>query len=374
MADIKPIKPIRLCVNITIPTIDDDSISLYEAVGVLGAKLQEAIQKINESFGSLEGAYSPTNPPPYPVTSVNGQTGEVVITIPENVYTEDNPPPYPVTSVNRAETKDVITVFEPEGGDIDDVTQAELIAACKAGARLGAFDQDNLTCRLYHLSLFGDPERVRYTEIAGGGASGVTSVNEQTGTVNIFNAPISAATEESVTDLNAATNEKINRLKNDLTAEQTARESAVQALANDISDAWIPGKTYAVGDYCINENLLYKCKTDHTAGSVFEPNYWINVIVGNELSNLSGFFKIVSGGLLPNNNFNIPTEYRRIGEWIVYNFKGSPSNSPQNGSGYVFTYYNADSIQYGGQYAFINGSVYGRILLADTYGAWKSIL
>lgn len=201
MTDIKPIKPIRLCVNITIPTIDDDSISLYEAVGILGNKLQEAIQKINESFGSLEGAYSAANPPPYPVTSVNGKTGAVVIDIPANVYTEDNPPPYPVTSVNRAETKDVITVFEPEGGGIEDVSQAELIAACKAGARLGAFNQDDGTCRLYHFNLYVDPERVDYKEVAGGGASGVTSVNDQTGVVNIFNAPISAATAASVKEL-----------------------------------------------------------------------------------------------------------------------------------------------------------------------------
>lgn len=198
MTDIKPIKPISLCVNITIPTIDDDSISLYEAVGILGNKLQEAIRKINESLGSLEGAYSAENPPPYPVKSVNGKTGDVVITLPDNVYTTENPPPYPVKSVNRAETKDVMTVFEPEGGGIEDVSQAELIAACKAGARLGAFNQDDGTCRLYHFNLFINPERVEYSEIAGGGASGVVSVNNQTGAVNIFNAPISAATAASV--------------------------------------------------------------------------------------------------------------------------------------------------------------------------------
>lgn len=236
MADIKPIKPIKLCVNITIPTIDDDSISLYECVGILGNKLQEAIQKINESLGSLEGA-----------------------------YTAVNPPPYPVTSVNRAETKDVITVFEPEGGSIEDVSQAELIAACKAGARLGAFNQDNGTCRLYHFNLYVDPERVDYKEVAGGGASGVISVNGQTGAVNIFNAPISAATAESVTALNASTDTKINQLK------------------NDISDAWTSGKTYAVGDYCISANRLYKCKTAHTAGSVFNADYWDNVSVSGEI-------------------------------------------------------------------------------------------
>lgn len=183
MTDITPIKPIRLCVNITIPTIDDDSISLYECVGILGNKLQEAIQKINESLGSLEDVYRP-----------------------------ENPPPYPVTSVNRAETKDVITVFEPEGGDIEDVSQAELIAAYKAGARLGAFNQDNGTCRLYHFNLYIDPERVDYKEVAGGGASGVTSVNGRTGAVNIFNAPISAATAASVTALQNSVNTQLSQL------------------------------------------------------------------------------------------------------------------------------------------------------------------
>ena len=270
MADIKPIKPIKLCVNITIPTIDDDSISLYECVGILGNKLQEAIQKINESLGSLEGAYTADNPPPYPVTSVNGKTGAVVIDIPANVYTEDNPPPYPVTSVNRAETKDVITVFEPEGGGIEDVSQAELIAACKAGARLGAFNQDDGTCRLYHFNLYIDPERVDYNEVAGGGASGVISVNDQTGAVNIFNAPISAATAESVTALNTSTNTKINQLK-----DEKANKSIV-------SDAWQSGKTYAVGEYCIYNNRLYKALVQTTA----EPtnNDWTECTVAEEIT------------------------------------------------------------------------------------------
>lgn len=200
MAD-KQIKPIKLCVNITIPSIDDDSISLYEAVGILANKMQEAIKEINAALETVAGAYSAENPPPYPVKSVNGMTGNVVIALPGNVYTSDNPPPYPVKSVNRAETKDVVTVFEPEGGGIEDLSQAELIAACKAGARLGAFNQDDGTCRLYHFNLFVNPERVEYSEIAGGSASGVVSVNDQTGAVNIFAAPINAAKAEQIKQL-----------------------------------------------------------------------------------------------------------------------------------------------------------------------------
>ena len=45
--------------------------------------------------GGTGDAYSPTNPPPYPVTSVNGKTGAVT-----GLYSADNAPPYPVTSVN----------------------------------------------------------------------------------------------------------------------------------------------------------------------------------------------------------------------------------------------------------------------------------
>lgn len=45
--------------------------------------------------GGTGDAYSPTNPPPYPVKSVNGKTGAVT-----GLYDASNPPPYPVTSVN----------------------------------------------------------------------------------------------------------------------------------------------------------------------------------------------------------------------------------------------------------------------------------
>ena len=68
-------------------------------------------QMVIDKSGQL---YSSINPPPYPVTSVNGQTGDVNISeltagvssvngktgAVTGVYDVDNPPPYPVTSVN----------------------------------------------------------------------------------------------------------------------------------------------------------------------------------------------------------------------------------------------------------------------------------
>lgn len=59
-------------------------------------------------------------------------------------------------------------------------------------------------------------------------------------------------------------------------------ENILQIKAS-IADAWTSGKTYAVGDYCISGNQLYKCKTVHTAGSTFNADYWDAVSVSKEI-------------------------------------------------------------------------------------------
>ena len=60
------------------------------------------VTSVNGKTGAVGGLYSGDNPPPYPVTSVNGKTGDVTIEGggTGNAYSPDNPPPYPVTSVN----------------------------------------------------------------------------------------------------------------------------------------------------------------------------------------------------------------------------------------------------------------------------------
>ncbi|MBQ5900532.1 MAG: hypothetical protein IIW86_01595 [Clostridia bacterium] len=94
-----------------------------------GNNIRFACTKGSIGLGNVDNVrqYSASNPPPYPVTSVNGQTGAVVIPTGgavdsvngqtgtvvlgksniglgnvDNVqqYSADNPPPYPVTSVN----------------------------------------------------------------------------------------------------------------------------------------------------------------------------------------------------------------------------------------------------------------------------------
>lgn len=53
------------------------------------------VKSVNGKTGAVKGLYDANNPPPYPVTSVNGKTGAVT-----GLYSADNAPPYPVTSVN----------------------------------------------------------------------------------------------------------------------------------------------------------------------------------------------------------------------------------------------------------------------------------
>lgn len=59
------------------------------------------VKSVNGKTGAVTGLYDASNPPPYPVTSVNGKTGAVTIDVDTSgLYSPTNPPPYPVTSVN----------------------------------------------------------------------------------------------------------------------------------------------------------------------------------------------------------------------------------------------------------------------------------
>lgn len=59
------------------------------------------VKSVNGKTGTVTGLYDANNPPPYPVTSVNGKTGAVTIDVDTSgLYSPSNPPPYPVTSVN----------------------------------------------------------------------------------------------------------------------------------------------------------------------------------------------------------------------------------------------------------------------------------
>lgn len=56
-----------------------------------------------------------------------------------------------------------------------------------------------------------------------------------------------------------------------------------------IGDAWVTSHAYAVRDYCIDGNVLYKCKTAHTSSASYRPpyaSYWDVTPVATELKSL----------------------------------------------------------------------------------------
>lgn len=65
----------------------------------------------------------------------------------------------------------------------------------------------------------------------------------------------------------------------------TSLDQIIEKNNNNISDAYSDKKTYAVGDYCIYNNSLYKCITEITTAESFNSAKWkltsINDILGN---------------------------------------------------------------------------------------------
>lgn len=50
-----------------------------------------------------------------------------------------------------------------------------------------------------------------------------------------------------------------------------------------VSDAWKSTQTYAVGDYCIYHNALWRCKVQHSNHPPVEGTYWTATSVADEL-------------------------------------------------------------------------------------------
>ena len=60
------------------------------------------------------------------------------------------------------------------------------------------------------------------------------------------------------------------------------------------SDVFSTSKSYAVGDFCIYENVLYRCKTNVTAGSDFDNTKWRATTIVDEIVNRVLHFSSVS--------------------------------------------------------------------------------
>ena len=129
------------------------------------------VKSVNGKTGAVTGLYDASNQPPYPVTSVNGKTGDVT-----GLYSADNKPPYPVKSVN-GKTGAVTGLYDAKNPPPYPVKSVN----GKTGAVTGLYDASN-------------PPPYP-----------VTSVNGKTGAVEISTGGMSVSARNNITATNAST-------------------------------------------------------------------------------------------------------------------------------------------------------------------------
>ena len=79
----------------------------------------------------------------------------------------------------------------------------------------------------------------------------------------------------------------INGNMDKIDVQMKKNADSAQQSKDIVSDKYSATNTYAVGDYCIHENILYKCKTAITTGEAFDSNKWIQTTCGTEFRGLN---------------------------------------------------------------------------------------
>ena len=79
----------------------------------------------------------------------------------------------------------------------------------------------------------------------------------------------------------------INGNMDKIDVQMKKNADSAQQSKDIVSDEYSATNTYAVGDYCIHENILYKCKTAITTGEAFDSNKWIQTTCGTEFIELN---------------------------------------------------------------------------------------
>lgn len=70
--------------------------------------------------------------------------------------------------------------------------------------------------------------------------------------------------------------------------ELVAIKADIGILKEDLADAYSSSKTYAVGDYCLKDGVLYRCTSAISTAEAWTSGHWTAVQVGEELCELNG--------------------------------------------------------------------------------------
>ena len=260
--------------------------------------------------------YDSGNTPPYPVTSVNGNTGAIVIAIP------------------FVDPTDNIVMFASASNDhvwglgretLDGVASIQLRTyPTKAEAYLDFFDDNN--------NITWSRKLLTVDDIPSG--SGVVSVNGATGVVTIYGdtMPIENGSQYSVKDITDDLLTDVGDLQNDVGGLQTDvgdLQTAMTQLATDIA-IMETGNTathnIAAGSYVVWKGDLY---TANTAISVNDPlsATVLDAVSGGGLNALNAKLAITTQDVTTINNATGTVRFSRSGNVVQMMVDITPSDS-----------------------------------------------
>lgn len=99
----------------------------------------------------------------------------------------------------------------------------------------------------------------------------------------------------------------------------------IARLKLDIADVYDSTATYAVGDYCMKDGVLYRCTTAISTPEAWTSGHWTAVQVGDELGTLKGAIN----GKMPVNPETIeihPPSGSSHGGYIDFHYSGSSAD------------------------------------------------
>lgn len=241
--------------------------------------------------------YDSQNQPPYPVASVNGQTGTVQIAIPDAFVT------------------DLLQSIMHISQNVSGATNWGLDRLITLGetantARVGLFIDTAIDGTPSTYMRIDDGQNVTTIKLLTSAdipsGSGVISVNGLNGVVTLYATNIQRANDDQQTVENA-----LIAVESDVSDLFTTDSH----ILDDISDAYSASADYAVGDLVIHEERLYKCTTAIVGGEAWNSAHWQLTSISDEIDSLKdSLIKYKDITYTPTSNGWIPANVVDMGQ------------------------------------------------------------
>lgn len=259
-----------------------------------GVEFTDSLPMKRISGQNRYNVYDEGNPPPYPVTSVNGQTGAVNLDFPVtsvNGQTGAVTILIPVTSVNGQTgavtidpfvsdaTSPIMAVYSVPAnankwGLLRQVKEGDTINNVDVGI---VFDTTggNLTgyLRMKDGNTVTDLRILTPADIPSD--TGVVSVNGMAGAVILRSTDISVSSTDSRT---------VETVLTGLEVETNLLNDRVDNAVRNDADVYSSAGTYAVGDLVIRSDKLYRCITAITTAEAWTAAHWAETTLEAELN------------------------------------------------------------------------------------------